>query len=210
MNIEGVELHWLGHAGFRIRSRKIIYIDPFQIEEGPPADIILITHQHYDHCSIEDLKKISTPETLIFAPADCQSKLSDVLAKNITVLEPGQKLQVNGMIIETVKAYNTDKGFHPEENGWLGYILTLNGKRIYHAGDTDLIDEMGHIHVDVALLPVSGTYVMTAEEAAEAVKRIKPKASIPMHWGAIVGSREDAERFKELVGDSVHIPEKHT
>lgn len=187
-------IKWLGHAGFAINALdKIIVIDPFQIKEIEPADIILITHSHYDHCSVEDIDKIKKSDTVIVTEAESAKKLSG----NVRVVKPGDKINVSGVQIEAVKAYNTNKAFHPKTNGWLGFIITVDGIRIYHAGDTDLIPEMDEFEVDIALLPVSGTYVMTAEEAVEAAKRLKPEIAIPMHFDSIVGSKEDAVKFKK-------------
>ncbi|MFH1133355.1 MAG: MBL fold metallo-hydrolase [Nanoarchaeota archaeon] len=205
MIIEGLDITWLGHACFKVKAGKTIYFDPFQLKSDEPADFILITHDHYDHCSLADIKKVATPKTIIFATPDCQSKLSSLNVRNVTLLEPGKKVAVDGLTIEAVPAYNTNKRFHPKENGWLGYILTVGGKRIYHAGDTDLIPEMQRIKADIALLPVSGTYVMTAEEAAKAADIIKPKVAIPMHCGSIVGTLGDAERFKSLAKANVMV-----
>ncbi|NVL89776.1 MAG: MBL fold metallo-hydrolase [Desulfobacterales bacterium] len=183
---------WLGHDGFLIKGNgKAIVIDPFQVKECEPADIILVTHEHYDHCSPEDINKVRKDSTMIVTEADSAKKLSG----DVRVVRPGDKLTVSGIEIEAVPAYNTNKNFHPKQNGWLGFIVAVDGVRIYHAGDTDLIPEMGSLEVDIALLPVSGTYVMTADEAIEAAKIIKPKLAIPMHYGAIVGSADDARRF---------------
>lgn len=187
---------WLGHDGFLIKADgKVIVIDPFQVRECEPADILLVTHEHYDHCSPEDVQKIQKASTVIITEADSAKKLSG----DVRVVRPGDKLTVSGIPIEVVPAYNTNKEFHPKQNGWLGFILTVNGVRIYHAGDTDLIPEMENFQADIAMLPVSGTYVMTAEEAVEAAKVIKPKLVIPMHYGAIVGSADDARRFSDAL-----------
>jgi L-ascorbate metabolism protein UlaG (beta-lactamase superfamily) len=187
---------WLGHDGFLIKGGgKVIVIDPFQVTECEPADIILVSHDHYDHCSPDDIKKIQKDTTIIVTEADSAKKLSG----QVKVMQPGDKITVSGIPVEAVPAYNTNKSFHPKDNGWLGFILTVDGVRIYHAGDTDHIPEMGSFQVDIALLPVSGTYVMTAEEAVEAAKKIKPKVVIPMHYGAIVGSANDAQRFTEAL-----------
>jgi len=191
-------IRWLGHDGFLIKGDgQAIVIDPFQLKECEPADIILISHEHYDHCSPEDVSKIQKDSTVIVTEANAASKLSG----DVRVVKPGDKVTVSGIPIEAVPAYNTNKSFHPKDNGWLGFIVTVDGVRIYHAGDTDLIPEMASFQVDVALLPVSGTYVMTADEAVEAARMINPKVVIPMHYGAIVGSAEDAQQFsKALTG----------
>ena len=187
---------WLGHDGFLIKGDgKAIVIDPFKVRQCEPADIILITHEHYDHCSPEDIQKIQKASTVIVTEADSAKKLSG----DVRVVRPGDKLTVSGIPIEAVPAYNTNKSFHPKENAWLGFVLTVDGVRIYHGGDTDLIPEMDSLEADIALLPVSGTYVMTAEEAVQAAKAIKPKLVIPMHYGAIVGSADDARRFSDAL-----------
>lgn len=193
---------WLGHDGFLIKGDgKAIVIDPFQVKQCEPADIILISHEHYDHCSPEDVKKIRKDSTVIVTEAQSAAKLSG----DVRVVQPGDKLTVSGIPIEAVPSYNTNKTFHPKENGWLGFIVTVGGVRIYHAGDTDRIPEMESFQVDIALLPVSGTYVMTAEEAVEAARMIKPKVVIPMHYGAIVGSADDAKRFSEALQGTCEV-----
>ena len=208
----GVKLTWLGHDGYRIQNGKVIYIDPFQIEGGgPKADIVLVSHEHEDHCSVDDLKKIVTPNTIIVAHAQSKSELEKVKAKEIKIVKPGDKVNIGDVTIETVPAYNVNKFmkpgkvFHPKEDGKLGFVVTVKGTRIYHAGDTDHIPEMKNIRTDIALLPVSGTYVMTAQEAVEAAATINPKLAIPMHYGAIVGDAKDAESFQKLVKCEVKI-----
>jgi len=215
LEYHGVKLSWLGHDGFRIRNGRVLYVDPFKIEGvGPKADIVLLTHEHYDHCSVDDLKKIITPDTIIVAHSQSKDELGKLKFKDIKIVKPGDKINVGDFMIEAVPAYNLNKFrepgkvFHPKEDGKVGFILTVNGVRIYHAGDTDHIPEMRNIRTDVALLPVSGTYVMTAKEAAEAAGDINPKLAIPMHYGAIVGGRSDAQTFKELAKCEVRILEK--
>ncbi len=197
-------LEWLGHAGFRISAGKTVYIDPFQISSGKKADIILVTHPHYDHCSVEDIKKIVAPETIIVAPIDCQGKIASgkVHYSEFRNLAPGSHAAVYGCSIYAVPAYNKGKPFHKRADEWCGYVIEINGKKFYHAGDTDLIDEMAGIRADVALLPVGGTYTMTAREAAQAAAIMKPKLAIPMHYGSIVGSASDAELFRNSVANS--------
>ena len=193
---------WLGHDGFLIKGDgKAIVIDPFQVKQCEPADIILISHEHYDHCSPEDVNKIRKDSTVIVTEAQSAAKL----AGDVRVVQPGDKLTVSGIPIEAVPSYNTNKSFHPKEKGWLGFIVTVEGVRIYHAGDTDRIPEMASFQVDIALLPVSGTYVMTAEEAVEATRLMKPKVVIPMHYGAIVGSADDAKRFSEALRGTCQV-----
>jgi len=220
MKIGEIELKWLGHSGFLIENSKVIYIDPYKIREGlPKADLILITHSHYDHCSLEDMKKIVQDGTKIIMPADCQSKIArfDVQIK-MEIIQPGQEMDLGDLQISAVPAYNIDKHFHSKDEGWIGYLVKMQNVVIYHAGDSDLIPEMqkltGHKQSGkdfVALLPVGGRFTMNFEEAAEAAKLIKPTVAIPMHYGSIVGSEEDAKEFKEICAESgikVEILEK--
>lgn len=211
----GVKLTWLGHDGYRIEDGQAVYIDPYQIEGGgPKADVVLVSHEHSDHCSVDDLKKVVGPSTVVVAHSQSEGELSKVKAKEIKIVKPGEKITVGDVAIETLPAYNVNKFrepgkvFHPKEDGKLGFIVTVKGVRIYHAGDTDHIPEMKNVQADIALIPVSGTYVMTAQEAAAAVADINPKVAIPMHYGAIVGSRRDAESFQKLVKCEVKILEK--
>jgi L-ascorbate metabolism protein UlaG (beta-lactamase superfamily) len=195
------KIHWLGHDGFRIDSDRVIYFDPFQIKSAVPADIIFISHDHFDHCSEDDIKKIQKKDTVIVTDEATAKKLKG----NITVVKPGDQLTVDTIAVDVVPAYNTNKTFHPKASGLLGFIVTVEGVRIYHAGDTDFIPEMNAIKADIALLPVSGTYVMTAEEAAQAALAIKPAIAIPMHFNAIVGSEKDAALFKEKLANKIEV-----
>jgi len=187
-------IHWLGHDAFRIDDQgKQIYIDPWKLSATAiDADYIFVTHSHFDHFSKEDIARISKETTKIFCPADVAKELK----KNVTAMSPNQELIVDQLKIKAIAAYNIGKQFHTKEKNWLGFIITLSdGTSIYHAGDTDFIPEMKSLKVDVALLPVSGTYVMTADEAIQAANTFQPQVAIPMHFGDIVGSEKDAEKF---------------
>jgi len=195
-------IKWLGHDTFKIVGEKVIYTDPFQITQPDKADIILITHEHYDHFSPEDIKKLLGPDTILVLPKDCAGKIK---AKEI-VVKPGDKVTVEGIEIEAVPSYNTNKKFHPKDKGWVGYIFKLSGKRFYIAGDTDYIPEMKTFKdIDIALLPVSGTYVMDAKEAVQAALDINPKIAIPMHYGSIVGSESDAKYFADALKGKIEV-----
>jgi L-ascorbate metabolism protein UlaG (beta-lactamase superfamily) len=196
-------LIWLGHAAFLLVSGgKAIYFDPFQLPiNSRPADIVFISHEHFDHCSPEDVAKIQKAGTVIITDKTSAAKLKG----NINVVKPGDQITADGFQVEVVSAYNLNKKFHPQAAGGLGFIVTVDGVRIYHAGDTDFTPDMKAIKADIALLPVSGTYVMTAEEAAEAALTIKPAIAIPMHYGAIVGTESDAQKFQKLLKGKVEV-----
>jgi L-ascorbate metabolism protein UlaG (beta-lactamase superfamily) len=207
LDFNGVKFHWLGHNGYKLTvgDKTIIYTDPYQISESHhnknDADIILISHNHFDHLSIDDLRHVIGNNTTIVAAKECIDQLKNVRVAETKGVVPGDKLTVQGIPIEALPAYNTNKHFHPKADRKVGFIITLNKMRIYHTGDTDDIPEMSATEPDVALVPVSGTYVMTAEEAAKAVnEKIKPKKlAIPMHYASIVGTEKDAVKFKQLV-----------
>jgi len=201
-------IHWLGHDCFRIEWEGVtIYIDPYRIKDGPPADLILITHDHFDHCSPEDIARIQKADTTFVTVASAAANLKG----QVEIVKPGDDITLKGVHIHAVPSYNTNKfrspgnPFHPKEKGYVGYVLTLGERRIYHTGDSDHIPEMAGIKTDVALLPVSGIYVMTAEEAAEAAKTIQPKVAIPMHVGAGIGELEFTQTFKDLANVPVVI-----
>lgn len=188
----GITVTWLGHATFRIGNQRIVYIDPWKLRQGEEADVIFVSHEHFDHLSLEDVRKLQGPRTVIVTPPDCARQFSG----SVRTLSPGGQVEVNGVLLEGVRAYNIGKRFHPKEKGWLGVVITLEGKRIYYAGDTDVIPEMENLRgIDLALLPVGGTYTMNAREAVEAARKFQPRRAVPYHWGDIVGSEADARAF---------------
>ena len=203
---KGVKIQWLGHDSFLLTGNVKIMTDPFKITKQEKADLILISHNHFDHCNMDDLKNVSTDDTTIVAANECIDMLKGFDFKEKIGISPGQEKTVRGIKIKSVRAYNLDKinpdtkkPFHPKEDDKIGFLISLNGITIYHTGDTDLIPEMSDLKPDIALVPVSGTYVMTAQQAAKAIEMIKPKIAIPMHYGTIVGSEKDAHDFKQLV-----------
>jgi L-ascorbate metabolism protein UlaG (beta-lactamase superfamily) len=198
------KIDWLGHDSFRLTGEKIVYIDPWKIEnERHDADIVLYTHDHFDHFVPEDLEKVRGSQTLVVGPEMLRDKVEGLL-----VIKAGDALNVHGVPLEVTPAYNLHpdrQNFHPLEYGGVGYIVTLNGKRIYHTGDTDPIPEMKNIKTDIMLVPISGKFVCTPDEAVEAVGMVNPKLAIPMHWNTIAGTWEDANAFKERVQVPVEI-----
>ena len=204
------KLHWLGQAGFVIRNGKVIYFDPYKIGATEKADLILITHEHFDHCSPDDIMKIVQPSTVIVTVPGNQAKLSSMAGQvsEIIFVKPGDTRTLKGIGIQVIPAYNVNKNFHPQSNMWAGFVIEVDGEKLYHAGDTDLLPDMSSIRCDIALLPVSGTYVMTAEEAAKAADQIKPRIAIPMHYGDTVGDESDARRFESLCECEVRILKK--
>jgi len=220
MKVGNIEIKWLGHSGFLIKNSKVIYIDPYQIKENSEkADLIFITHSHYDHCSVADMQKIVKEGTKIIMTADCQSKITRFdVPINMEIIEPNQEIELGEIKVSTLPSYNLDKHFHPKDESWVGYLIKMNDVLVYHPGDCDLIPEMQKLtgykqpgKEFVALFPVGGRFTMNAEEAAEAAKLIKPTIAIPMHFGSIVGTKDDAQEFKEICEESgirVEILEK--
>lgn len=195
------KIHWLGHDCIRLDGSKVVVFDPFQLKASKLADLILISHDHFDHNSPEDLEKVRKSDSIVVTDNASAQKISG----DVRIVSPGDSLTVRGVGIEVHPAYNTNKEFHPKSAGMLSFVVTLDGVRYYHAGDTDFIPEMAGLNVDIAFLPVSGTYVMTADEAVQAAKAIKPKIAIPMHYGAIVGSEDDATKFKKALEGQIEV-----
>ena len=187
-------IHWLGHSGIKISGETVIYIDPYHISRSDKADLILITHEHYDHLSMDDILKIKKDDTVIVVP----EKNAGQFTGEVIGVKPGDHHDIKQVSINVVPAYNVGKPYHPKERQYVGYVFTVDNVSCYHAGDTDIIPEMKDIKADVAFLPVSGTYTMNAQEAAEAAEMINPKLAIPIHWGSVAGYRTDAERFHRL------------
>ncbi|MGD9047270.1 MAG: MBL fold metallo-hydrolase [Anaerolineae bacterium] len=201
------KLHWLGHDSFRLDGPPVVYFDPWKLKDGlPTADLVLVSHEHADHCSPDDVKKISGPDTVVVASVTAAEKLPGA-----KIVRPGDRVTVSGVEIEAVRAYNVNKfrspgvPFHPPEAEHVGFVVTLDGVRVYFAGDTDHIPEMVDIACDVALLPVSGKYVMTVEESAEAARTLSPQIVVPMHYGAGIGTAGDGRHFTELYSGQVSL-----
>jgi L-ascorbate metabolism protein UlaG (beta-lactamase superfamily) len=207
MKIKDVDIDWLGHSSVRIKTKdKTIYIDPYQLTSSGKADMILITHSHYDHCSLQDIEKIVKDGTIIICTADSQSKITRIQKDiKIALVQPGSTLKIGKIKVHAIAAYNANKRFHQKSEGWVGFVFQFNSVVIYHAGDTDLISDMYKLtgyskkgNYFVAFLPVGGTYTMNPEEAAKAASVIKPSLAIPMHYGNIVGNISHAKNFVEM------------
>lgn len=212
MDYQGLKIDHFEQSGFRIRAKaKVIYIDPYNLKENQiePADYIFVTHEHFDHCSEKDIQKVIKPQTLVIASESCnltQKFLKRLGVKSLIFMGHNESAEFDELKVKTIPAYNLDKHFHPRLDGKVGYVIEVGGVKIYHTGDTDKIPEMEKLQdIDVAMLPVSGTYVMNWQEAVEATKVIKPKLAIPMHYGSVVGSEEDAQKFKEKAECQVEI-----
>jgi len=203
---KGVKIRWYGHDTFTLEKSITICIDPYKLSRSINPDIILISHNHFDHMSLDDLKKISSNNTIIIAAKECMDQLTKITSKEKIGLSPGQEKTINNIKIKAIRAYNIDKinpdthkPFHPKEDDKIGFVVSMGETSIYHTGDSDPIPDMNDLKPDILLVPVSGTYVMSPKEAAKAVEKIKPKIAIPMHYGTIVGSNADAEEFKDTV-----------
>lgn len=188
-------LTWYRQAAFRVRDAKVVYIDAWGLTgETPPGDVVLVTHAHSDHFSRDDITKVTGPNTTIIAPADVAQQLTG----NVRAVKPGDRLDIGGVKIEAVPAYNNVPGRtgHPKERNWVGYVIELGGRTYYHGGDTDNVPELATLKVDVALVPIGGTFTMDVGEAAQLVRTVRPRTAVPMHYGYAAGNATDAERFR--------------
>ena len=200
------EIKVVAHSSIRITGEQTIYFDPFQVnQEFHDADIILVTHEHHDHYSPEDIAKVKNSSSILVCPKSMKAVLGDSGMEEdfIEFVEPGDELEINNVKIEAVRSYNIGKPFHPKEKDWVGYVVTMNQTRYFVAGDTDRNEDNEKVECDVALLPVGGKYTMTAEEAAGLAKVIRPKVAIPTHYGSVAGSDDDGNRFVKLLEGKV-------
>ncbi len=200
------------HSSVRIRCAEgTIYVDPFKMKEEPhDADYVLITHPHYDHFSIEDIRKVICPDTIMIVPERMEDDAREFEreVRSIETVRPGVYREIDGLELEAVPAYNTVKPFHPRRAEWVGYILRIEGKRVYIAGDTGATKEARKIKCDIALVPVGGTYTMDTKRAAELINGMRPDYAIPTHYGGIVGRKSDGQTFAGLVSSPVKVVEK--
>lgn len=204
--LTGIEV--LCHSSIRIDKHLIMYFDPFKInKEYKDADIIFITHSHYDHFSEEDIEKVRKDNTYLVVPEDCliKSLKMGFDESRILVVEPSEKYELLGIKFETVPAYNIEKQYHSKESNWVGYILEINDVHYYISGDTDITPEAKAVNCDVAFVPIGGIYTMNAKEAASLINTIEPQIAIPTHYGEIIGSHDDAVLFKKLVKESIEV-----
>jgi len=196
-----VELTWISHASFRLAAGSVVYVDPWKIDARPrDGNVVFVSHAHHDHCSGADVRKVLAGGGVIYAPPDAAEDLGG------KPLRPRDAVEAGDVRITAVPAYNIGKDYHPKDRHWLGAVFETGGARIYYAGDTDRIPEMAQLAaIDLALLPVGGTYTMTAAEAADAAADIGCRAAVPYHFGDIVGTRADAAAFADAAGCTVHV-----
>lgn len=205
--IQTVEV--LYHSSIRITGEKVVYIDPYGVDRDyRDAGLVLITHDHFDHFSPEDIARVRGTDTVAVVPASLAGKARGLGFARVITAAPGEDFTAAGLRIRAVAAYNTNKPNHPKANGWVGYLIEMNGARYYIAGDTDDTPEARAVACDLALVPVGGTYTTDAAEAAALVNAIRPKAAVPTHYAAIVGSREDARRFAEALDSGILCRER--
>lgn len=197
----------LCHSAIRLEiDNKIIYIDPYSLTSNANnADLIFITHDHYDHFSIEDIKKVEKSNTIFIIPESMLENAikSGIKENRIIKIKPNQNYKYENLKIETIPAYNVNKKFHPKENNWVGYLIEYNNVVYYIAGDTDITNENKKVKCDIAFVPIGGTYTMNYKEAAKLINEIKPKFVVPIHYGKIVGTKQDALNFEKLLNEDI-------
>ena len=204
--LEGIKV--LCHSSIKFDKGQVIYFDPYKINENyNDADVIFVTHSHYDHFSEEDILKVKKETTKIVVPEDLYDRSTELglNERDILVVKPNEEYIVNNIKFKTIPSYNINKNFHPKDNNWVGYIITIDNVSYYIAGDTDITKKKKKVKCDVAFVPIGGTYTMTAEEAANLVNEIKPKIAVPIHYGLIVGAKEDEEVFKSCVNKDIDV-----
>jgi L-ascorbate metabolism protein UlaG (beta-lactamase superfamily) len=201
-------IFWIEQAAVKINTgSKVIYFDPFKIKNEDKADIVFISHSHQHHLSLSDISKVATENTVFIAPDDCLTKIKEKFIRNESIsAKPGIKQNIHDIGFETVPAYNIKKTkYHPKNNKWVGYIITINNIRIYHAGDTERIPEMKEFTCDIAMVPLGQTFTMNSvEDAVQSVKDVQAKIAIPIHFGLYEGTVEDSKKFEKLLRKDIH------
>ena len=205
MNVDNIKVNT--QSSIRLELNKVLYFDPYKIENSiNDADIIFITHSHYDHFDIDSINKIKNDNTIIVAPKSMKEDLKDINIKDVIYMLPYDTINIDSIIIKGIPSYNNGKPFHPKENNWLGYLVNYNNITYYIAGDTDKTEDNEKVRCDIALIPIGGHYTMDVKEAAELVNIINPKVVIPIHYGSIVGSLNDGNMLKkELENTKIEV-----
>lgn len=189
-------------SSIRISAGSTVYFDPWEVHgHAADADVIFITHDHYDHFSPEDVRRLRKDDTVIVAPSAMVSQVNREVGGNVFAVEPGREYSANGIAFTTVPAYNRNKDFHPKGKGWCGYVVTLGEQRYYVVGDSDATQEAAAVQCDVLLLPIGGHYTMDVQEAAELTAKVKPATVVPTHYGDIVGDTSFGRTFAALVSE---------